>query len=143
MIIRSIRRFYCSTIAGEVCSEDYIIKHSLFKGYCKPVESHVEAREYARELKKLYGSSHACWAFRGYSFDERANDDGEPKGTAGEPILRKMQARNIRNCVVVVTREFGGVKLGTGGLFSAYGKTAELALEKADLAELPPDPRFA
>ena len=142
MIFRVLRRHYCSTISSEVCSEEYVVKHSVFKGFCKPVESVNEAREYAKEIKKKEDSSHACWAFRGYSFNERANDDGEPKGTAGEPILKKIKNRDLRNCVVVVTRQYGGIKLGTGGLFNAYGKTADMTLENTTSAELLPDPRF-
>jgi len=84
--------------------------------------------------KKHYDASHHCWAMilRSESGPlEKCSDAGEPKGTAGLPILHEVQGRNLVDCAVIVTRWFGGTKLGTGGLVRAYGECAALALEAA------------
>ncbi|MEF8815539.1 MAG: YigZ family protein [Salinibacter sp.] len=91
--------------------------------------SGVRAREHA--------ATHHCFAYRvGAAGDTfRYNDDGEPSGTAGPPILRRIDAHDLTNTLVVVTRYFGGTELGTGGLARAYGHAAAAALERADLVQ--------
>ena len=129
----------CRTVSeATVSSAAHVVKHSVFVGHVAPAKDAHEAKAVAAELKG--DLTHACWGYRGYSFVEKGADDGEPKGTAGEPILRAMARARVRQAVVVVTREYGGVKLGTGGLYSAYTKAAEMALEGAAYSELPKDP---
>eukprot|EP00754_Rhynchopus_humris_P030715 Rhum_TRINITY_DN15289_c6_g2::Rhum_TRINITY_DN15289_c6_g2_i2::g.144445::m.144445 len=129
----------CRTVSEATeSSEAHVVKHSVFVGHVAPARDAHEAKAIAAELKG--GLTHACWGYRGYSFVEKGADDGEPKGTAGEPILRAMTRARLRQAVVVVTREYGGVKLGTGGLYNAYTKAAEMALEEAAYSELPKDP---
>ena len=92
------------------------------------VEHHLE-----RIRKREYGATHYCTAFR-IGIDAeifRFNDNGEPSGTAGRPILRQIEARELTNTLVVVTRYFGGTRLGTGGLIRAYGVAASEALDSA------------
>ena len=97
----------------------------------REVEDHIE-----RIRKREYGATHHCTAFRVGIDAEifRFNDDGEPSGTAGRPILRQIEARDLTNTLVVVTRYFGGTKLGTGGLIRAYGDVASDALDAAGVA---------
>eukprot|EP01036_Dinobryon_divergens_P028914 gene28914-37933_t len=83
-------------------------------------------------------ASHNCWAFRQSSIIERSSDDGEPTGTAGKPILNILQAENICEAVVLVTRYYGGIQLGAGGLIRAYGNAAKnglLAMKKEPYIE--------
>lgn len=124
------------TLAGE--GQDEIAeKRSRFIGYCRPVESEDEAIAFISEIKsKHYDARHNCHAYvirkNGVC---RYSDDGEPQGTAGMPILNVIQKQGISNCVVVVTRYFGGVLLGTGGLVRAYSEAAAMAIEKAGKAQ--------
>jgi uncharacterized YigZ family protein len=90
--------------------------------------------------KKHHPATHHAWALRlgePGRVVERTDDDGEPAGTAGRPILARLAARELHDALVVVTRYFGGVKLGTGGLVRAYGEAAELALAAAPVREVP------
>eukprot|EP01062_Namystynia_karyoxenos_P034900 TRINITY_DN25556_c0_g1_i2.p3 TRINITY_DN25556_c0_g1~~TRINITY_DN25556_c0_g1_i2.p3 ORF type:complete len:170 (+),score=44.65 TRINITY_DN25556_c0_g1_i2:76-585(+) len=113
------------------------VKNSVFLASAAPARSDQEARAFRDEVRDR-SASHNCWGWRGRGFEERCSDDGEPKGTAGEPIAAVLRRRRLRDTVVVVTRHFGGVKLGTGGLVSAYGKAAEAVLDAAELAPLQP-----
>ena len=115
-------------------SEEIIVKKSRFVAYAAGIGTEEEAKEYiagiSRENKK---ARHVAFA---YVLPDvaRFSDDGEPRGTAGLPLLNSIQRRNMENTVVVVVRYFGGVLLGKGGLVRTYGKAAGLALE-AILAE--------
>jgi uncharacterized YigZ family protein len=114
------------------------VEGSRFLAEAVPVDSRdaAEARiEAVRERE--HQATHHCMAYRlGRDGDDfRYNDDGEPSGTAGQPILRQIDARDLTNTLVVVTRYFGGTKLGTGGLMRAYGDAAESALERASIVE--------
>ncbi|KAJ9449693.1 IMPACT family member YvyE [Diplonema papillatum] len=129
------------TVAGECIGPENVIKGSVFVARIAPAADEREARAFAKQLKEP-GVTHSCWAYRGYGFDSRASDDGEPRGTAGEPILQALTEANVRQAVVAVTRVYGGVKLGTGGLFHAYGDTARSVLREAETKPLGPDPRF-
>ena len=111
-------------------------KRSRFISHIWRVETEAEARERIEEMKKrYYDARHNCWC---YLLQEggvvRYSDDGEPQGTAGQPMLNVFQRQEITNVCCVVTRYFGGVLLGTGGLLRAYTKSAKDALTEAGLA---------
>lgn len=113
-------------------------KKSEFIGYAKRVESEEEAREFINEIKgKHKQARHNCWAYViGENMGiQRYSDDGEPQGTAGIPILEVMKKNGITDCAVVVTRYFGGILLGAGGLTRAYTKGASIALKAAGIVE--------
>lgn len=116
-----------------------IVKKSKFISYVKPVESVEEANEFINMIKKKHwNASHNVPVYvLGDNFQvQKFSDDGEPSGTAGLPILDILKKEGITNVVVVVTRYFGGVKLGTGGLVRAYSHCAKLALEEARIIEM-------
>lgn len=113
-------------------------KKSEFIGYAKRVQNEEEAKEFVNEIKSLHKQSrHNCWAYViGSNMNiQRYSDDGEPQGTAGIPILEVMKKSNVTDCAVVVTRYFGGVLLGTGGLTRAYTKGASIAIKAAGIVE--------
>lgn len=108
---------------------------SKFIAYAVPVETEEEAlAEVARLRQEYYDARHVCWAYRLGPNGERyrANDDGEPSGTAGKPILGQLLSLELTNVIVLVIRYFGGVKLGTSGLIEAYREAANLALSTAE-----------
>ncbi len=114
------------------------VKGSRFIAEAFPVADIAEAEAAIETVRRrAYSATHHCTAYRvgadGAVF--RFNDDGEPAGTAGRPILRQIDARELTNTLVVVTRYFGGTKLGTGGLIRAYGEAAALALDAAGHTE--------
>ena len=101
----------------------YKERSSKFLTYAYPVESEGEIKELLDALRKqYYDATHHCYAYRLGAHGElfRANDDGEPSGTAGKPILGQLLSANLTNCLVVVVRYFGGTKLGVSGLIQAY-----------------------
>ncbi|OOM06741.1 YigZ family protein [Clostridium saccharobutylicum] len=113
-------------------------KKSEFIGYAKRVQNEEEAKEFVNEIKSLHKQArHNCWAYViGSNMNiQRYSDDGEPQGTAGIPILEVMKKSNVTDCAVVVTRYFGGVLLGTGGLTRAYTKGASIAIKAAGIVE--------
>ena len=115
------------------------IKGSLFIGEAEPVESVEQAEVFLAKVKKReYNATHHCWAYvigaDGKAF--RFNDDGEPSGTAGQPILRQINGAGITNAIVVVTRYYGGTKLGTGGLIRAYGDASKEVLAACEVKEV-------
>lgn len=116
----------------------YKEKSSKFITYLFPVKSEVEALERLRELKKKhYDATHHCWAYR-LGFDGetfRANDDGEPSGTAGKPILGQLVSSGLTGVMAVVVRYFGGTKLGVSGLITAYKESTAQAIEEATVVE--------
>ncbi len=113
-------------------------KNSKFFGYAFPIISEEEVKPLLEEVKKQHHSArHWCYAFQ-LGTDKvhyRANDDGEPNNTAGMPIYGQIQSFGVTNVLVVVVRYFGGVKLGVGGLISAYRTSAQMALETSDIVE--------
>jgi uncharacterized YigZ family protein len=118
--------------------DSFIEKKSEFIGYAKRVESEEEAREFVNEIKSKHKQArHNCSAYViGKNMGiQRYSDDGEPQGTAGIPILEVMKKSGITDCAVVVTRYFGGILLGTGGLTRAYTKGASLAVKAAGVVE--------
>jgi uncharacterized YigZ family protein len=122
--------------AGEGESE-YIEKKSRFLGHVWRAESEEEARGYLERVRKEhYDARHHCWCWRLPDGAERASDDGEPQGTAGQPMLSVFARKNVKSVFCVVTRYFGGTLLGPGGLVRAYTKAAQDALNDAGIAEL-------
>jgi uncharacterized YigZ family protein len=109
-------------------SED--IRKSRFLAHAAPVTTPQQAVAYVHEVGDA-SATHNCWAYR-IGQDYRFNDDGEPGGTAGRPILQAIEGQGIDRVVVVVTRWFGGIKLGAGGLARAYGGTAAECLRLAE-----------
>lgn len=124
---------------AEAASGLYTEKRSKFISHLHPVASEEEAMAVIDQYrKKYYDARHVCWAYRlGLNGEQtRANDDGEPSGTAGKPILGRLVAADLTNVVAVVVRYFGGVKLGTGGLGVAYRTAVEEALSTAQTTEV-------
>ena len=110
------------------------IKKSRFLAVCGPVSSEQAARDFITDQSDLT-ASHNCWAFRiGQTY--RFNDDGEPSGTAGKPILQAIDGQALDHIAVVVIRWFGGTLLGSGGLIRAYGGTAAICLRAAEKVEV-------
>jgi uncharacterized YigZ family protein len=120
-------------------------KNSKFFGYAFPVTSEIEVKTYLENLKtEHFSARHWCYAYQiGTEVIKfRANDDGEPSNSAGMPIYGQIQSFDITNVLVVVIRYFGGVKLGVGGLISAYKTTAQLTLDEANIIEKTIDKKF-
>jgi uncharacterized YigZ family protein len=113
-----------------VCQHSEDIKKSRFLAQAAPVQTPAQALEFVRQVSDL-AATHHCWAYR-IGQDYRFNDDGEPGGTAGRPILQAIEGQGIDRAVVVVTRWYGGIKLGAGGLVRAYGGTAAECLRRAE-----------
>ncbi|ARU60506.1 YigZ family protein [Tumebacillus avium] len=116
--------------------ETIIIKKSRFIGYATPVNSEEEALQFIQSIqKKHWDATHNCYAyvFGPHQEIQKANDDGEPSGTAGKPILEVIKKEDLRNVAVVVTRYFGGIMLGAGGLIRAYSQTAAAGLHAAGI----------
>lgn len=110
------------------------IKHSRFFAHAAPVTSAEAALRFVETVSEA-DATHNCWAYR-IGGEYRSNDDGEPAGTAGRPILAAIDGQGIDRAVVVVTRWFGGVKLGAGGLVRAYGGAAAECLRRAERVPL-------
>ena len=112
--------------------DEFIEKKSRFIGRVWCVETEEEAISRIQEMKKQhYDASHNCWAYVIRDGAMRFSDDGEPGGTAGNPMMQVLQRENLYNVVCVVTRYFGGVLLGAGGLVRAYTKGAKIAIDAA------------
>lgn len=121
-------------------SEEVLLKekNSKFFGYAFPISSEEEVKEILDRLRKEHFSArHWCYAYQigTEKIQYRANDDGEPNNSAGMPIYGQIQSFEVTNVLVVVVRYFGGVKLGVGGLISAYKTAAQMALENAIIIE--------
>ncbi len=113
---------------------EIVEKRSRFLGHLRPVSSEEEAKVFLLEIRKQYHDArHNCWCYRIYGGPERFSDDGEPQGSAGMPMLEVFRRENVANFVCVVTRYFGGVLLGTGGLSRAYSAAAKEALMVAGM----------
>ncbi|MEG0295566.1 MAG: YigZ family protein [Clostridium sp.] len=116
----------------------FIEKKSEFIGYAKRCETEEEAKGFVTEIKNMHKqATHNCWAYIvGENMGiQRYSDDGEPSGTAGVPILEVMKKQEIKDCAIVVTRYYGGILLGTGGLTRAYTKGASIAVKDAGVVE--------
>lgn len=116
---------------------EFVEKRSRFIGHIWPVDSEDQAQELIRRVKKQhYDARHNCWCYLLGGTVVRYSDDGEPQGTAGQPMLNVFQRENVTNVVCVVTRYFGGILLGAGGLTRAYAKSARDALVAAGVSEM-------
>lgn len=118
--------------------DEYIVEKSTFIGYAKPIKTEEEAIAFVNEIKKKHkDATHNVWAYTvGENMNiQRYSDDGEPQGTAGIPTLEVIKKEDLRDVVVVVTRYFGGIKLGAGGLVRAYTKGAKLGIEAGIVIE--------
>ena len=121
----------------EAAEREFTEKRSRFIGHVWRVESEEEARHRIEEMrKKYYDARHNCWCYLLQSGAVRYGDDGEPQGTAGQPMLNVFQRQGVTNACCVVTRYFGGILLGAGGLTRAYSRAARDALEAAGVARV-------
>ena len=119
-------------VPSEYGEDEFIEKKSRFIGRIWPVETEEEALARIQEMKKKhYDAIHNCWAYIIRDGAVRFSDDGEPGGTAGMPMLQVLQREGLYNVVCVVTRYFGGILLGAGGLVRAYTKGAKIAVDAA------------
>ena len=124
-----MEEYLVPTAYGE---DEFIEKKSRFIGRVWPVETEEEALSKIQEMKKQhYDATHNCWAYIIKDGAVRFSDDGEPGGTAGMPMLQVLQREGLNNIVCVVTRYFGGILLGAGGLVRAYTKGAKIAVDAA------------
>lgn len=129
--------YYVPVDAGEA---EFTEKRSRFLGHVRRVETEAEARAFLDEMrKKYYDARHNCWC---YVLHEggvvRYGDDGEPQGTAGQPMLNVFERERVVDVLCVVTRYFGGILLGAGGLCRAYTKAAKDALDAAGICKMQP-----
>ncbi len=121
---------------GMLGKAEVVVKKSRFIGYAKQVVSEEQAAQFIEEIKKEHpGATHHCSAYLVGERDEfqKQSDDGEPSGTAGRPIMEVIKKQGLSNVVVVVTRYFGGIMLGAGGLVRAYTEAAVAGVEAAGL----------
>lgn len=128
-----LERYKTVRRAGE---KEIVIKKSRFIGQIKPVESEAEAIMFIEEIKKKHwNATHNCSAYMIGERDEiqKQSDDGEPSGTAGKPILEVIKQQGLKNVAIVVTRYFGGIMLGAGGLIRAYTDGAVAATEAGEV----------
>lgn len=123
------------TTLEKEASAEFTEKKSLFIGYATPIKSEEDALEFIKKIRHKHGdATHNCFAYtlRGGAI-ARYSDDGEPQGTAGVPIFDVIKKSGVNDCCVVVTRYFGGILLGAGGLVRAYANGAKIALEAAHI----------
>jgi len=130
----------------EKTAEGYITERkSKFISYVIPVETEDDVKTILEEYrKKYYNARHVCWAYMlgPTREDYRSNDDGEPSGTAGRPILGQINSFGLTNVLILIARYFGGTLLGTGGLVRAYKEAAAAAIENAKIVEKTVDDSF-
>ncbi len=114
-------------------------RRSVFLGYASPVTTEEEALEFIAKIKKRHSdATHNVYAYILRGSISRFSDDGEPHGTAGLPVLEVLRKEDVTDAVIVVTRYFGGILLGAGGLVRAYSASAKLALDAAVVKECKP-----
>ena len=130
-----LKKYY--TVKG-YCEHEIVIQKSRFIAYVNRAVTEDEAQQFIQEIKKKnWDATHNCSAYMigENNHIQKANDDGEPSGTAGIPILEVIKKRNLKDTVVVVTRYFGGIKLGAGGLIRAYGRSTTEGINAASVVE--------
>ncbi len=130
-----IEKYYTIKEYGE---SELIIQKSRFIGYAKRVNAEKEAQDFIQSIKKKhYDATHNCSAYLIGDYDEiqKANDDGEPGGTAGVPILEVIKKKELKYTVIVVIRYFGGIKLGAGGLVRVYSSAASQVIAETGIIE--------
>ena len=128
------------TIAdGEIFNAAYEVNKSKFLAHVRHVETEEAARDFVLMIRKKYfDATHNCsaWILGERGDKQKSNDDGEPGGTAGNPILETIKKNELTDCAIVVTRYFGGIKLGAGGLIRAYSHTAALGIANSKLVRM-------
>jgi len=130
--VEQVTEYYIPTGPSET---EFVEKRSRFIGHVWPVESEEAARACIETVKKRhYDARHNCWCYLIKDGPVRYSDDGEPQGTAGQPMLNVFQREGVVNAVCVVTRYFGGILLGAGGLVRAYTQSAKDALDAAGMS---------
>lgn len=125
--------YFCVTGRSEY---EIVINRSRFITTLVPIENAEQAFDEIKKISKKYSdATHNCYAFvsNRENTEQRFSDDGEPQGTAGMPMLEVLKKRNVRMVLAVVTRYFGGIKLGAGGLVSAYSRSVSEALDNAEV----------
>ena len=130
---------YKTISADKIFSAEYEIKKSQFIANVKHIETENDARDFVKQIqKKYFDARHNCsaWILGENGDKQKSNDDGEPGGTAGNPILETIKNHELTNICVVVTRYFGGIKLGAGGLIRAYSHTATLGIDTAEIVQM-------
>lgn len=121
----------------QAADSEFVEKRSRFISHIWPVETEEQAQQCIKDMKaKYYDARHNCWCYRIGPTTARYSDDGEPQGTAGQPMLKVLEREEVTNVCCVVTRYFGGILLGAGGLTRAYGKSARDALAAAGVAAM-------
>ena len=126
-------------VPRSVGQAEYIEKKSRFLGGVYPVTSEQEAKEILERVRKQhYDARHNCWCYILKSGQKRYSDDGEPQGTAGQPMLNVFERERVVDVLCIVTRYFGGILLGAGGLCRAYTKAAKDALDAAGISKMQP-----
>ena len=126
-------------VPGGQAQAEYIEKKSRFLGGVYPVTSEQEAKEILERVRRQhYDARHNCWCYILKSGQKRYSDDGEPQGTAGQPMLNVFERERVVDVLCVVTRYFGGILLGAGGLCRAYTKAAKDALDAAGISKMQP-----
>ncbi|MEE0946500.1 MAG: YigZ family protein [Acutalibacteraceae bacterium] len=124
------------TVSGLAVGE-YEEKRSKFIATLKPVKTEEEAVAFVKEMKsKYWDARHNVFAYRLKNGDARFSDDGEPHSTAGKPVLDILTGKNLTDICIVVTRYFGGILLGTGGLVRAYSEAAKAAVSNSEIVEM-------
>lgn len=129
--MRDLKSYYGIKNASET---EIIIEKSHFISACKPVTTEEEAKEFVESRRKLhYNATHNVFSYviKDKQNIERYSDDGEPQGTAGLPVINLLKVKHIENICIVITRYFGGIKLGKGGLVRAYTNSAKSAINKS------------
>ena len=126
-------------------SAEFEEKRSIFIGYAKPVKSETEAMEFVKRIRGKHGDArHNVFAYTlNNGVTARYSDDGEPQGTAGIPVLDVLRKSGVDDACIVVTRYFGGILLGAGGLVRAYSAAAKMALDAAEIAVFEPYTEFS
>lgn len=120
------------TIKDKVFRHEFVVEKSRFISFACQVSTVEQANFFINDIsKKHYDATHNCYAYVTEA-GQKFSDDGEPQGTAGMPILNAIKGKGLQNVAVVVTRYFGGIKLGAGGLVRAYGKAASAVLDEAE-----------
>ena len=137
---------YRTVGADEIFEAHYEINRSKFISHIARAEDEDQARDFLQSMKKKYfDATHNCsaWVIGIDVEKHKSNDDGEPGGTAGNPILEVIKKNALTNVIIVVTRYFGGIKLGAGGLIRAYSHAAALGVASADVVTMTPMRRFS
>ena len=127
---------YLTIQSKKIFSAEYEIKKSKFISQIQQVDDEISAKNFVQSVRKKYfDATHNCSAWI-LGDKQKSNDDGEPSGTAGNPILDALKKNNLNFVVLVVTRYFGGIKLGAGGLIRAYSTAAALAISAAKIVQM-------